>query len=137
MNAVTLSDGTVRVTYREPLSARIVMGDIGPGSNGWRVTDVSEVGGFGLVAAGAAGRRTVLAARDDQGLVAFGAGTGWVQGGVPLVHTPGLAEDAQGRFTVLALGPDGVLYTARQTASRPDAPLGAWSAAAVAARLPG
>jgi LmbE family N-acetylglucosaminyl deacetylase len=137
VNAVTLPDGSVRVTFREPVSARIVIADLAPRSNVWRVSDVSQVGGFGLVSISPSGSGTVLATRDDEGLVAFGPGSGWTHGGVPLVHAPGLQADEQGRHTVLALGPDGLLYTARQTAARADAPLGPWSAASGTARLSG
>ncbi|SEM36183.1 PIG-L family deacetylase [Streptacidiphilus jiangxiensis] len=135
VTAVTLADGTVRLVYREPVSARVLIADQKPGQSAWTFTDTPDTaGGYGRVAAlsrtGAAASGLVLAARDDSGQVAVatgaGAPTAWDHGGPFHVHSPSLIEDASGRPVVVTLGPDGRIAVSRAATAAVDTAMGAW-----------
>ncbi|MEY9873726.1 hypothetical protein ABH931_003215 [Streptacidiphilus sp. MAP12-33] len=135
LTALTLADGTIRLVYREPVSARVLIADQKPGQSKWTVTDTPDgVGGYGRIAAltrtGAAAPGLVLAARDDSGQVAAASSTGapsaWSHGGPFHVHSPSLIEDASGRPVALTLGPDGRLAVSRAATAAATAALGAW-----------
>ncbi len=91
-----------------------------PADGGWRVTSqCAPLGGYGRVALEQEGGATVLAARDEHGLVRLSAGPGrpgpWQDGGVPHRGTAAIARDARGRTVAVVLGMDGRLSSARAT----------------------
>ncbi|WP_316784173.1 PIG-L family deacetylase [Streptomyces sasae] len=141
VSVVPLADGGIRIAYRLPRTAQVLLADWERQRGGWQVIGKAEpIGGYGRVSAAAVGpqgRRTVLAGRDDEGMVrvamADGGPGSWQTGKVLHTAAPAVARDANGRAVVAALGTDARLYTARQasgTDSRgPDAAFDAWSAA--------
>ncbi|GAA0693885.1 PIG-L family deacetylase [Kitasatospora atroaurantiaca] len=122
VTALLAADGTLRLHYREPKSAKVLTAERRPGSEAWRITGESTPpGGFGRVAA----TPGALAVRDAKGRVALGHGGDWHHGGPLLAHTPTVGTDGHGRAVAAALGCDGLLYVARQAAK--DGPFGAWA----------
>ncbi|GHF21475.1 hypothetical protein GCM10010359_23700 [Streptomyces morookaense] len=117
LTLAALPGGGVRMVSREPATARVTVADR-PENGSWRVTaQCREIGGYGRVALEQAGRTTVLAARDDKGLVRLSAGSGrpgpWQDAGVAHLGTVGFTQDAKGRTVAVALGPDGSLSSVR------------------------
>ncbi|MFI1970789.1 PIG-L family deacetylase [Streptomyces cinnamoneus] len=116
-----LSGGGIRLAMRQPVTSRVVVADLAAGG-GWRVTSECEAfGGYGRVALAQVENTTVIAARDDKGRVRLSVGSGrpgpWQDGGVPHRATAALAQDAQGRTVVVALGTDGRLSSTRGAGS--------------------
>ncbi|SEM36209.1 PIG-L family deacetylase [Streptacidiphilus jiangxiensis] len=141
INGEALADGTIRLLYREPSSARIVVAELPPKAAAWRVTDkVPDAGGYGLVVGrqtGPVGAPTgvALVTRNDDGGVAAGTAAAtalpkaWQSDEAFVMHVPGLAVDAKGRAVAVALHSDGGLHLARQTSTAPDAPFTDWAPA--------
>ncbi len=132
-----LGNGAVRMTYRRPDTAQVLIADWRRPAGGWRVTArCPVVGGHGRVAAAPVGRgdRMVLAVRDAAGEVRVAmAQEGprpWQQGKVPHSGAAGVAVDAEGRAVVVALGHDGCLYAARQRAAGKSGRFVGWRAQA-------
>ncbi|MEU9122753.1 PIG-L family deacetylase [Streptomyces sp. NPDC048506] len=122
VSLVPLADGVVRVAYRRPATAEVLIAERPRRVGGWWVAARCEpVGGYGRVAAAPVGRgdRMVLAVRDDAGDVrmamAQDAPRPWQRGRVSHSAAAGVAQDAVGRAVVAVLGTDGRLYTTRQT----------------------
>ncbi|WP_407552640.1 PIG-L family deacetylase [Streptomyces sp. Pv4-95] len=137
VSVVGLGNGAVRMTYRRPDTAQVLIADWRRPAGGWRVTArCPVVGGHGRVAAAPVGRgdRMVLAVRDAAGEVRVAmAQEGprpWQQGKVPHSGAAGVAVDAEGRAVVVALGHDGCLYAARQRAAGKSGRFVGWRAQA-------
>ncbi|WP_171165925.1 PIG-L family deacetylase [Streptomyces sp. I05A-00742] len=130
LSLAPLSGGGMRLVTRQPGTARVLVAER-PGGGKWRMTsELPPIGGYGRVALAHDGRTVVLAARDDKGRVRLSKGSGrpgpWQGGGVPYRATPGIAKDARGRTTVVVLGTDGKLSSAR-TQSTGKYPFTAWA----------
>ncbi|WP_165845696.1 PIG-L family deacetylase [Streptacidiphilus pinicola] len=139
VSALALQDGTIRLMYREPNSAQVIVADLPQGSQSWRVTDTLDtVGGYGRVVGVEVNPSStpglVLATRNNLGGVSVAAASGvpasWADGNRFHVHVPGIALDAKGRAVVVALGSDGTLSSIRKTRASADSPLTQWPTAA-------
>ncbi|WP_052441521.1 PIG-L family deacetylase [Streptacidiphilus anmyonensis] len=139
VTALALQDGTIRLLYREPSSAQVIVADLPVGTQSWRVTDTLDtVGGYGRVVGVEVNASTtpglVLATRNNDGGVSVAAASGvpdsWVDAPRFHLHVPGVALDAQGRAVVVALGADGQLTSVRKTRAGADSPLTDWPTAA-------
>ncbi|UNO44116.1 PIG-L family deacetylase [Streptomyces sp. MST-110588] len=154
VSVVALDDGAVRIAFRQPATARILLAERRRTGGVWHVVAQCEpAGGHGRVAMAAvggaggaagsarggeraaAGGWMVLAARDDAGLVRVAlAGTArrtpqpWRTGKVLHSAAPGVAADARGRAVAVALGNDGRLYATRQKEPGTDDAFGPWTA---------
>lgn len=141
VSVVPLADGGIRIAYRLPITAQVLLANWKRQNGGWQVIGKAEpIGGYGRVsvaAVGPQGRRTVLAGRDDEGMVRVATADRrpgrWQTGKVLHTAAPAVARDANGRAVVAALGTDARLYTARQAsgtdARGPDSAFEPWSAA--------
>ncbi|WP_052434583.1 PIG-L family deacetylase [Streptacidiphilus melanogenes] len=139
VTALSLQDGTIRLLYREPNSAQVIVADLPAGTQSWRVTDTLDtVGGYGRVAGVEVNASStpglVLATRNNNGGVSVAAASGvpdsWVDAQRFHLHLPGVVLDAKGRAVVVVLGADGQLSSVRKTRTSADSPLTQWPTAA-------
>ncbi|WP_367431610.1 PIG-L family deacetylase [Streptomyces celluloflavus] len=133
VSIVPMSDGAVRIAYRRPDTAQVLIAERQRLIGGWQVTaQCDPVGGYGRVAMAPVGLddQMVIAARDDAGEVRVAMAEDepepWQRGRVPHSGAAGVAQDAAGRAVVVALGNDGKLYAARQTAAGLTEPFEGW-----------
>lgn len=132
VSAAVTPSGALRVAYRGA-GGSVQLADLaGPGAGSPRRYPVPAVGGYGRLALWCGAGRTVLATRDGQGRVALAVGedvpASWASGSAPLVHAPAVSADSEGRAVAFAVGPDGLLWTARQGAASASSPFGPWQA---------
>ncbi|WP_441250119.1 PIG-L family deacetylase [Kitasatospora sp. McL0602] len=122
VSALLTASGALRLHYREPKSAKVLTAERAAGSEVWKiVAETTPPGGFGRVSA----TEGTLAVRDGEGHVGLHTGKAWQHGGPLLAHTPTVRTDAKGCAVAVALGCDGLLYSARQ--NTPGGPFGAWA----------
>ncbi|MFI9723197.1 PIG-L family deacetylase [Streptomyces sp. NPDC052396] len=124
LSLTPLSGGGMRLAAREPgtVQARVLIADRLENKGRWQLTtQCAPIGGYGRVALEQEGGTVVLAGRDDKGQVRLSVGSGrpgpWQRQGVPYRGTPGIVRDARGRTTVVVLGMDGRLSSARARAA--------------------
>ncbi|MFB6893613.1 PIG-L family deacetylase [Kitasatospora sp. NPDC056327] len=133
------ADGRPELYFHQAGTGQVVTRYLRP-SGSWTTAPESLGGPAGLegVAAvtGTDGRTTVVV-RNDAGGVSLvsksaadrGFAPKWSDLGRLIVGAPTVALDAAGRRVVLALGPDAVLRTARQSGPGADSPFGTWQPA--------
>ncbi|WP_405589151.1 PIG-L family deacetylase [Streptomyces sp. NBC_01190] len=142
VTAVALPDGSLRLAYREPGTARVVLAELPAGDDTGRVVGLGDPdGGFGRVAVPATGPAPgpgsapggLLATRNGLGSVsvasALPAPGRWSPGSALHVHAAALVQDAQGDTVALAIGSDAELWTARYGAGVTDGTPARWAAA--------
>ncbi|WP_075016206.1 PIG-L family deacetylase [Actinacidiphila rubida] len=124
VSALAMPDGSVRLAYREPRTAQVVLAELT--ASGRTVVPLGRGepgGGFGRVAMAHSGPvqaalpDVAVAVRNAAGCVSVAAShpapEQWSRGSALHVHSPALVQDAQGRLVALAVGADGALWSTR------------------------